>query len=293
MPQFAEFRKFVRRDVPLAMYTWFQLGGPAEYFAEPETEEELLALLERSRQENVPIHVLGVGSNVLAPDEGLAGVVILLSAPVFGGIQRNDNRIIAGGGVRLGRVITRAVADGLAGIERLIGIPGSVGGSVCINAGSGGTDLGQWIEKVTVATLDGTVVEIPKNDIAFGYRSSSLDDAVILSATFKLEQDEPVKLSKRMQQLWIVRKSQQPMSGQCSGYVFKNPQTGGSTEELIEMAGLKGTRIGGAIVSERNPCFILVEPEGTANDVKHLIGLVQDQVRNRTEIELELAVDIW
>ena len=293
MPQFAEFRKFVRRDVPLAMYTWFQLGGPAEYFAEPETEAELLALLKQSRKENVPVHVLGVGSNVLAPDEGLPGVVVSLSAPAFGGIELNGNRVVAGGGVRLGRVITRAVTEGLAGIENLIGIPGSVGGAVCSNAASGGDDLGQRVEKVKVATLDGNVIEIPKSEITFGYRSSSLDDVVILSATLKLEPGDPVELSKRMQQLWIVRKSQQPMSGQCSGYVFKNPRTGGSAEELIELAGLKGTRIGGAALNERNPCFVVVEPECTAGDVKRLIQLVQDQVRDRTEIELEPAVDIW
>ncbi len=293
MAQFAEFRKFVRRDVPLAMYTWFQLGGPAEYFAEPETEEELLTLLKQSREENVPVHVLGVGSNVLAPDEGVSGVVILLSAPAFGNIESSGQRIVAGGGVRLGRVITKAATEGLAGIENLIGIPGSVGGAVCGNAGSGGGDLGQWVEKVRVANLDGTVTEIPKDEISFGYRSSSLDDVVLLSATLKLDKDDPVELAKRMQKLWIVRKAKQPMSGQCSGYVFKNPRTGGSAQELIEQVGLKGTRIGGAAINERNPCFVVVEPECTANDVKRLIQMVRDMVRERTEIDLEPAVDIW
>ncbi len=293
MAQFAEFRKFVRRDVSLAMYTWFQLGGPAEYFAEPETEEELTALLKQSRAENVPVRVLGVGSNVLVSEEGISGVVVSLTAPIFSGIDVVGNRVTAGAGAKLGRMITKAVTAGLAGIENLIGIPGSVGGAICGNAGTSSGDLGQWVEKVKVANLDGTVAELSKNEFSFGYRMSSLDDTVILAATLKLDSDDPLELSKRMQKLWIVRKTQQPMSGQCSGFVFKNPHNGANAEELIDQAGLKGTRIGGASICERNPCFVVVEPECTSNDVKRLIQLVQDQVRDRTEVELEPAIEIW
>ena len=293
MAQFDEFRTFVRRDVPLAMHTRLQLGGPAEFFAEPVTETELIDLLKQSQKENVPVRVLGAGSNVLAPEEGLSGVVLSLSSPVFCRVAVEGRRVTAGAGAKLGRVITQAVSQGLAGIEGLIGIPGTIGGALAGNTGTNNGDLGQWVESVTISDFDGKISVLSKNEISFGYRSSSLDDTVILSATLLLDQDGPVELSRRMQKLWIVRKAQQPGSELASAYVFKNPKMGTSAGEWIEQAGLKGTCIGGAKISERNANFILVEPEGTVDDVLRLIRLVQDQVETRTEIELEPALEIW
>lgn len=297
MAQFDEFRKFVRRDVPLAMYTRLQLGGPAEFFAEPTSETELIALLKQCREENVPIRVLGAGSNILASEEGVSGIVLSLSAPVFCEIVcdgvTEGQKIRAGAGAKLGHVITRAVSQGLAGFEGLIGIPGTIGGALCGNAGASSGDLGQWVESVRVADFDGNIFELAPSEISFGFRTSSLDDVVILSACFALEADDPSELSRRMQKLWIVRKTQQPSSEVASAYAFKNPRGGTPAGELIEQAGLKNLKIGGAMISQRNANFILVEPEGTVDDVLRLIQLVQEQVEKRTEIELEPAVEIW
>ncbi|MDR1141901.1 MAG: UDP-N-acetylmuramate dehydrogenase [Planctomycetaceae bacterium] len=283
----------VRRNVPLAMYTRLQLGGLAEFFVEPESETDLVALLNRCRINKIPIRILGAGSNLLVTETGVAGVIIRFSNPAFCGITIEGQRVIAGAGAKLGQVITQSVLQGLGGIEDLIGIPGSIGGSLLGNAGTNSGDLGQWVESVRVANIDGEISVLSKNEISFGYRSSSLDDVVILSATLRLEKDDSVELAKRMQKLWIVRKMQQPGGELASIYVFKNPATGTPAGDLIEQTGLKGTRIGGAVISERNANFIMVEPEGTAEDVLRLIRLVQEQVEIVTEIRLELSLEVW
>jgi UDP-N-acetylmuramate dehydrogenase len=288
-----ELQKFVRRNVSLAMYMRLQLGGPAEFFAEPASEADLTALLKWSRTDNVPVRVLGAGSNVLVSEAGVSGVVVSLSHPSFCGITVKDQRIAAGAGAKLGQIITQAVSQGLSGIEDLIGIPGSFGGALSGNAGTNSGDLGQWVESVKVADFNGNILVLSKSEITFGYRSSSLDDAVVLSATLRLEKDDPVDLAKRMQKLWIVRKTQQPNGELASANAFKNPATGTAASDLIEQTGLKGTRIGGAMISERNANFIVIEPEGTVEDVLRLIHLVQEQVARQTGIELEPALEMW
>lgn len=275
------------------MHTRLQLGGPAEFFAEPTTREELVALLRQSRLENVPVRVLGAGSNILAPEDGVSGVVLSLSAPVFCGIDVEDDRVVAGAGARLGRTITQAVSRGVSGLEGLIGIPGTIGGALKGNAGTNNGDLGQWVESVTVIDFNGNESVLSKHEISFAYRSSSLDDVVILSVTFRLEKDDPVELGRRMQKLWIARKTQQPSGESASAFLFKNTSTGASARDLIEQTGLKGLRIGGASISERNADFLLVAPEGSVDDVVRLIRLVREQVADRTEIELEPAIEIW
>ncbi|MGI6418152.1 MAG: UDP-N-acetylmuramate dehydrogenase [Thermoguttaceae bacterium] len=286
------FEKIVRRDEPLAMHTWFQLGGPAEYFAEPETTDQLVALVRRCTEHQVPVRMLGGGSNLLVGDAGVPGVVIRLSAPEFEKIRVEPPRIVAGGGAKTGRVVTTAVHSGLAGLEGLVAIPGTLGGALHGNAGTQSTNIGQWTTSATVITIAGEICRRDRDDLHFEYRRSSLDDLVILQATLELEQDDPQELSRRLQKQWILRKAAQPMGHQCAGCVFKNPR-GMRAGELIEQAGLKGTRIGGAIVSDRHANFIVAEPECTANDVLRLIDLVRGQVSDRLGVDLELELEIW
>lgn len=286
------FEKIVRRDEPLAMYTWFQLGGPAEYFAEPADADQLLVLVKRCHEEEVPVHVLGRGSNLLVRDEGVPGLVVQLTAPPFCEVEIRGRTITSGGGAKLGRVVTAAVHAGLAGLEVLVAIPGTLGGALHGNAGTHGGDVGQWTSQATVITHTGEIVQRQREDMVFGHRQSSLDELVILEGKLELEEDDPHELAKRMQKQWIVRKASQPMGHQCAGCVFKNPR-GSSAGELIEAAGLKGTRIGGAVVSDRHANFIIAEPECTSNDVLRLIDLVRDQVHERVGVELQLELEIW
>jgi len=286
------FEKIVRQDEPLAMHTWFQLGGPAEYFAEPADADQLTALLRRCREEEVPVRVLGAGSNILVRDEGVPGMVVRLAAPAFGDIRVEGQAVIAGGGATLGHVITTAVHQGLAGLETLIGIPGTLGGALHGNAGSHGGDIGQWTSQATVITQAGEVFQHGRDDLVFEYRQSSLDELVILEAEFQLEEDDPRELARRMQKHWIVKKASQPMGHQSAGCVFRNPR-GTSAGELIDEAGLKGTRIGGAVVSDRHANFIVAEPECTSQDVLRLIDLVRAQVHERLGVELERELEVW
>ncbi len=287
-----EFEKILRREEPLAMHTWFQLGGPAELFAEPRSLEELAALVQRCREQEVPLRILGRGSNILVRDEGVRGVVVQLTASVFRQIRVEGEEIIAGGAARLGRVVTTAVHEGLAGLEPLVAIPGSVGGAVRTNAGAVGTDIGQWIVSAKVMTETGQIVDRSREEIGFGYRQCGLDEPVILEVRLRLQPDNPPQLAQRLQKLWILKKAKQPMGHQAAGYIFKDPP-GLSAGELVEQAGLKGTRIGGAVVCDRNANFIIAEPECTPQDILRLIDLVRQQVRDRLGVELELGLEIW
>ncbi len=292
MSLFTDFTNIVRQGEPLAMHTWFQLGGIAEYFAEPTDVDQVTALVRRCYEEGVPLHLLGRGSNILVRDEGVAGLVLRLIEPAFSEIHIRGETITAGAGARLGRVVTSAVHAGLAGLEALVAIPGTLGGALHGNAGAHGGDIGQWTGLVTVVTRSGDIVERRREDLVFSYRESNLDEPVILTAALDLERDDPRELARRMQKQWIVRKASQPMGHQCAGCVFKNPR-GVSAGELIEKAGLRGTRIGGAVVSDRHANFVVAEPEATSNDVLRLIDLVRSQVHDRLGMELELELEIW
>lgn len=292
MVSWSGFEKVVRQGEPLAMHTWFQLGGPAEYFAEPEHPEQLIALIQRCLEEGIDLRLLGQGSNILVRDEGVPGMVIRLSGQEFCKIEVDGRRIRAGGGAILGHLVTTAVHQGLAGLEMLIGIPGTVGGALHGNTGTRGGDIGEWTATATVITASGEVLQRGRDDLVFGYRESSLDEPVVLEAGFVLEEDDPREVGKRMQKQWIIKKAAQPMGHQCAGCVFKNPR-GTSAGELIEKAGLKGTRIGGAVVSDRHANFIVAEPDCTSQDVLRLIELVRSQVHDRLGERLELELEIW
>ncbi|MDO4588050.1 MAG: UDP-N-acetylmuramate dehydrogenase [Planctomycetia bacterium] len=292
MEKLAEFKKIIRTEVPLAMHTWMQLGGPAEYFAEPRSELELLQLLQACLKEQISIRVLGMGSNVLVSDQGVPGMVIRLSAPVFCEIETSSPYVVAGAGAKFGRVITNAVHDGLAGLESFIGIPGSVGGAIMQNIATNDGSIGQWIDSIRIVTFAGEMKTLSRQDIVFGYRNCGLDNAIILSVKFKLTPENEKEVSRRLQKIWIVRKKNQPIGNQGIGYLFGNPR-GQRASELIDEVGLKGTKIGGASVSERNANFVLIDSECSCDDVKRLIRLIQTQVREQREIDLDLEIQLW
>ncbi len=292
MVSWSGFEKIVRQGEPLAMHTWFQLGGPAEFFAEPENAEQLIGLVKRCHNEGVELRVLGQGSNLLIRDEGVSGMILRMTATDFARIEIDGPRITVGGGANLSQLVTTAVHRGLAGMEMLVGIPGTIGGALHGNTGAHGGDIGQWTASATVLTATGETIERSRDDLVFGYRESSLDEAVILEAALVLEEDDPRELAHRMQKQWIIKRASQPMGHQCAGCIFKNPR-GATAGELIENAGLKGTRIGGAIVSDRHANFIVAEADCTSHDVQRLIELVRSQVSERLGVQLELEVEIW
>lgn len=286
------FEKIVRRDEPLGERTWLRLGGFAAFYAEPKSVDELAALVRRCCDEEVPIRVLGGGSNVLIRDEGVAGMVVSLSGESFAEISVRNRRLVAGGGAQLAHAISETVRSGLAGMEQLVGIPGTIGGALHGNSGSRGGDIGQWACRATVMTRAGEILQRDREDLVFAYRQSSLDELVILSAEFQLEEDDPAQLTKRMQKQWIVKKAGQPLSHQNVASVFKNPR-GMSAGMLIDQAGLKGTRVGGVEVSQRHANFIVANDEATSQDVLRLIDVIRSRVAERLGVELETELEIW
>ncbi len=292
MSLFDGFEHIVSENESMAQFTWFRLGGPARYFAEPTSVDELGALVRHCHDREIRARLLGGGSNLLVRDEGVDGVVIHLSAAAFSDIQVRERTIIAGGGAKLGHVISTSVREGLAGLEQLVGIPGTVGGALHGNSGTHGGDIGLWTTASTVMTKTGDILTRNKDDLRFSYRSSSLDELVILSGEFQLEQEDARELTKRMQKLWIVEKANQPMSGESTGCMFKS-SGGESAGEVIDQAGLKGARVGEAEVSDRNANFILAGPGATADDILKLMDLIRTGVSERLGIELEPEIEVW
>jgi UDP-N-acetylmuramate dehydrogenase len=282
----------VVEKVPLADRTWFKLGGPAQYFAEPSSIDELTAVVKRCRDEGLPVRLLGGGSNVLVRDEGVAGMVISLSHPSFCDIKLDRHRVTVGGGAKLANVITVSVGAGLAGLEPLVGIPGTIGGALHGNTGTHGGDIGQWASRATVMTRAGEILHRERNELVFAYRQSSLDELVILDAEFDLEEDDPIELTKRMQKQWIVKKANLPMAHENSGCIFKNPR-GMSAGMLIDQCGLKGEKVGGVEVSQRHANFFVANPGAKAKDVLQLIDVVRNRVAERMGVELETGIEIW
>jgi UDP-N-acetylmuramate dehydrogenase len=292
MHDFSGFAHVVRQKELLAPYTWFGLGGPADYFAEPSTIDELSSLVKRCRDQSVAVRVLGGGSNVLIRDEGVEGMVVRLSAPAFHQIQVKQQTLIAGAGARLGTAVSAAVREGLAGLEPLVGIPGTVGGALHANAGRHGGDVGQWVVQANTMTQSGEIVTRGRGDLVFAYRQSNLDELVILGCQFELEPEDPQELTKRMQRNWIMKKASQPLAHQSTGCIFRDPR-GVSAGLLMEQAGLKGARVGGAEVSDRHANFIIADPDATSHDVLALIELMRNTVVERLGVELEMAIENW
>ena len=288
----AGFEHIVRENEPLGPHTWLRLGGPAQYFAEPTSIEELATLVKRCHETALPVRVLGGGSNILVRDEGVKGVVVSLAPAAFGRISVSGRRVTAGAGARLGHVISAAVREGLAGLEQLVGVPGTIGGALHTNAGTHGGDIGQCTASATVLNRRGEITTRQKSELRFGYRDSSLDELAILEAAFDLDLGDAPRLTKQMQQAWILKRAGQPLSDQNTGMIFKSPG-GLSAASLIEQSGLQSAKVGEAEISDRNANFIIASPRATSRDVLALIEQVRQGVMERTGVELEMALEIW
>lgn len=275
---------------PLAEFTWFRVGGPAQVLFLPDDEDDL-AYFCRQAPRDLPLTAVGVGSNLVVRDGGVPGVVVRLGRG-FNRVRVEGRRITAGAAALDVQVAKAAQEAGLSGLAFLRGIPGTVGGALHGNAGSRGGDIGQWASQAVVMTRTGELITREREDMVFAYRQSSLDELAIVSARFELEPDDPTELTKRMQRQWIVKKAQQPLGHQNSGCIFKSPR-GMSAGELIEQAGLKGAKVGGAEVSGRHANFIVAEPGASSNDVLRLIDLIRARVAERLGVELEQEIEVW
>lgn len=287
-----DFSEILQRDEPLSQHTWLRMGGPAQYFVTPRTEAELLEVISTCRQQKLPIHILGSGSNLLVREAGVQGVVVRVVEPLLGEVRIEGTSLTAGGGTLLSHVVAEAVRAGLGGIEYLAGIPGTIAGAVVGNSGGRSGDIGQLITSVRVLTQENEIAVRHGDELSFSYRRSSIQDLLVLSATLELTRDDSEELTRRMRKNWILKRSTQPLADQSAGCIFRNPR-GLSAGSLIEQCGLKGLSVGTARISERHANFIVTESGATSKDVEQLISRIQKAVAEKFAVDLELEIKVW
>ncbi len=277
---------------PLAHHTWLGVGGAAGYFCEPVDIEALSRLVERCHAHSLPLRVIGGGSNILVPAAGFSGMVVRLSAPAFCGINAERPMLRVGAGAKLVHVVSAAVQAGLSGLETLVGIPGTVGGALVGNAGGHGGDIGERVREVSVMLPDGTTETRTGAGLAFESRWSNLDDCIVIGCRFELDQDDPERLTKRMQKQWIVSRSEQPSGTRTVAMMFKDPN-GSSAESLVVQSGGRELRVGGAAVYAAHANYVVASANCPSDDVRALIESVRARVRERLGVELTPQIEVW
>ena len=271
---------------PMKAHTSFKIGGPAEIYLEIASIDELLKVIGLCKKEGVSFFVLGNGSNLLVSDNGVEGVIIHFSGKLAN--TRAEGDIVrAGAGLSLAELAAFTAENGLSGLEFAAGIPGSVGGAIYMNAGAYGGEMKDVVSGVYLLTEDG-LKHFSADDMKFSYRHSivpEIKNAIVIAADFKLKPDKKEDIFARIEDLNARRREKQPLEYPSAGSTFKRPETGFASK-LIEEAGLKGTRIGGAEVSEKHSGFIINADNATAEDVKELIAYVQKVVEEKSGIKL-------
>lgn len=282
----------VATNEPLASHTWLGIGGSARFFCEPVDVEGLTKVVRRCHEHSVPVRVLGGGSNVLVASEGFDGMVVRLSGPAFSHIQIDRLSVVAGAGAKLVHVVTAAVQAGLAGLETLVGIPGTIGGALVGNAGGRGGDISQRVREVTVLNQQGEIEVRSGNDLTFESRWSNLDDTIIIQCRLELEEEPADTLTKRMQKQWILERADQPSGIRTVAMMFQDPP-GSTAASLISQSAAKDVAVGNASVSSSHPNFVVARAECSSDDVRGLIERVRGQVRERLSVDLKPLIEVW
>lgn len=279
----------LRTGEPLAGHTSYNVGGPADAYAAPPDTDTVRLLLERAAAEGVPLLVLGRGTNVVVADEGFRGLVLNLEAGCRE-LSADGHRVRAGGGRSLERLVRFCEDNGLAGLEQLSGIPGTVGGALVMNAGAFGTEIGDRITEVHGLTREGAPVTVPRDEAGFGYRTArGLEGLVLTGCELELEPGDPAALAGTRREIVARRESKQPLDHPSAGSIFKRPP-GDYAGRLVEAAGCKGLREGGAEVSVKHANFILNTGGASAADIRTLMERVRRRVDERFGIHLETEV---
>jgi UDP-N-acetylmuramate dehydrogenase len=304
-------------DVPLGPMTWYGIGGCAAIVAHPASVAQLAALVSHCHEHDIRVYVLGSGANLLIADEGVDGVVIRLDTPAFGRVRIDDTRVIAGAGSDLMKLVLDTTAAGLGGLEVLAGIPATVGGAARMNAGGAFGEIGNVIDAVHVMDKAGHAHWRRGDELSFSYRSTNITEPYILDVEFALTRDTADALRKRVKEIFEYKKRSQPMAAHSPGCAFKNPSpplaasqppppdvnadtdadptaaAAQSAGRLIDRAGLKGYRRGGAEVCDRHANFIIAHHGTTAADVRAVLEHVEQTVDARFGVRLEREIVLW
>ena len=289
-PPKIKFRGKLLENEPLARYTTWRLGGPARYLALPADTEDVVRALELAHDRGLPWVVLGLGSNVLVKDGGFPGVVIRLGK----GLDRFEMKgatAIVGGGLPTPILARRTAEAGFAGVERFVGIPGTVGGGIYMNAGCHGAEFAEVVTEVTVMDAKGKVKQLSRKQISFKYRASNIE-GIVLEAKLGLGEESPAKLKELQGKLFRWRKAGTPFDLACCGSTFTNPSGTKTAGMLIDECGLKGYTVGDAQVSTLHANYIVNKGTATAADVLKVIEHVRKTVAKKTGVTLELECKV-
>lgn len=281
------YKGIVRYNEPLARHTSFHIGGPAEVFITPKNIVQLSEIYRLCCQKKIPIHILGRGTNLLVSDRGVKGVVL---KPEWMNLERNGNKITVSAAYPLARLVQDSVRMGLGGLEPLVGIPGSVGGAVVMNAGGKYGQMADIVKSVRVIARDGRVKNV--NRIKFAYRWSNLKGRLVGEVTLQLKSSTSAAVRSRIGEILKDKKQTQPLADWSAGCVFTNPARS-SAGMLIDKAGLKGLTIGGARISTKHANFIVNTGKAEARDVAKLINIIRKTICKEFNIDLQLEIEQW
>jgi UDP-N-acetylmuramate dehydrogenase len=287
---FGKCRELIRTDEFLSRHTSFQIGGPAQFLAEPENIVQAWHLADKARELGMPFHVLGGGTNLLVDDAGVPGLVIKISRLRWRFLK--GGLLHVGAGTRLSSLVNYACTQAISGFERFAGIPGLVGGMIRTNTGGRYGALSDVIHSARLLNRDCTITTRMAADFGFGYRTSNLKDEIALELVFHVQKRDLQELLIECKRILDEKRAAQPLGECCAGCIFRNPE-GARAWALIGECGLQGTRVGGAVVSTKHANFICNDRGATASDVLALIERVKDSVRRQTGYELELEVIRW
>ena len=274
---------------PMSKHTSYRIGGPASAYIIPNDREDLAQILRFSHDHNIPAYFIGSGSNLLVSDNGIDGIVIS-PARSLKSLKIEGTTIYAESGVMLGRLVKECIKNNLTGLESLVGVPGTLGGALIMNAGAFGGEISNYLDSVDIMKMNGEIKVYKTSDIRFSYRFSSFKkDEFIIMAKFTLTNEDPDVIKKKKDIASNGRKTNQPLKYRSAGSVFKNPEKF-PAGYLIDQVGLKGTKIGGAEISTHHANFFVNNGNASSADITQLIKLARKSVFEKFDIELELEI---
>ncbi|MFA5095831.1 MAG: UDP-N-acetylmuramate dehydrogenase [Candidatus Omnitrophota bacterium] len=282
----------IKVNYPLREQTTFRIGGKARFFCEPRGEAELASLMRSAGKNRLPVFVMGAGSNLLVSDKGVKGLVIRLRSPHFKKIALERGCIRAGSGALLAQLIKFSIDRSLGGLEFLVGIPGTLGGALAMNAGCWESSIGELVKEVRVMDRSGKIRLISAREIGFAYRSSGLEKYIILGALLKAQKGRRQQAESKAAAYLGFRLKNQDLTRPNAGCIFRNPPQR-YAGKMIDSCGLKGRRIGGAFISERHANFIMNSGKARSQDVLDLMRLMQNKVRKNFRVTLQPEIKIW
>ena len=295
MKNFDELKSLIKGEIKekemMSKHTYYGIGGPAEAFIVPRDKEELSKILCYAHRHTIPAYFIGSGSNLLVSDEGIQGIV-LSPRKGFKQLQFRNCSVYAESGVMLGRIVRESIKRNLSGLESLIGVPGTLGGALVMNAGAFGGEISNYLRCVDIMNMKGQIISYNPNDLDFAYRFSSFkEDEFIISANFILKNEDSKVILRNKNNANRGRKTSQPLKFRSAGSVFKNPKNF-AAGYLIDKAGLKGTKIGDAEISTQHANFFINHGQASSNDILNLIRIAKEKVKKKFDIELELEIKL-